>query len=224
MADEFGAEKINILKEIEKSGVVAVIRMNDTAKLEKVCHALSDGGIKTIEITLTIQNSFHVIKELTAKTGGEFIIGAGTVLNESDVTRAISAGAQFVVSPVMKQEVIKTAHNFDKVCICGGFSPSEILAAWENGADVVKVFPATSVGPQYIKDIHGPLPDIKLSPTGGVSLENTEEFIRMGASFVGVGTALTDKKMIEEQDWNALSNHANKFVEAVKRGRIENNE
>ena len=115
--------------------------------------------------------------------------------------------------------MIKTVHRYDKAVFPGAFTPTEILHAWENGADVVKVFPATALGPQFFKDIHGPLPQIRLTPTGGVSLENTGEFIRCGACCVGVGTALLNKNLISDSDWSALSENAKKFVDEVKKAR-----
>jgi 2-dehydro-3-deoxyphosphogluconate aldolase/(4S)-4-hydroxy-2-oxoglutarate aldolase len=128
-------------------------------------------------------------------------------------------GAQFVVSPVYNPAVVKLAHRFEKAVMPGAFSPTEILNAWNGGADIVKVFPATALGPKYFKDIHGPLPQVKLTPTGGVTLENAEEFIRCGAVCLGVGTALLDKEMIKKQDWQALAERARQFKAAVERGR-----
>ena len=159
------------------------------------------------------------IHDISQKIGSDFIIGAGTVLDSETARAVILAGAQFVVSPVINIEMIKTVHRYDKAVFPGAFTPTEILHAWENGADVVKVFPATALGPQFFKDIHGPLPQVRLTPTGGVSLENTGEFIRCGASCVGVGTALLNKKMIADSDWTALTENAKKFVREVQKAR-----
>ena len=132
--------------------------------------------------------------------GDEAIIGVGSVLDAETARMAILAGAQFVVSPVFKPELVAMCKRYSKVCIPGAFTPTEILTAWEAGADVIKIFPATKLGPGFIKDLKGPMPQIEVTPTGGVTLENTAEFIKAGAAFVGVGSALVDKKLVAEQN------------------------
>jgi 2-dehydro-3-deoxyphosphogluconate aldolase/(4S)-4-hydroxy-2-oxoglutarate aldolase len=208
-----------IVNKIIESGVVAVIRLNGKEKLPEIIDALSKGGISAMEITMTTPNAIEIINEISQKVGNDFMIGAGTVLDSETARAVILAGAQFVVSPVTNIEMMKTVHRYNKAVFPGAFTPTEILHAWENGADVVKVFPATALGPQFFKDIHGPLPQVRLTPTGGVSLENTGEFIRCGASCVGVGTALLNKKMIADSNWPALTENAEKFVEEVKKAR-----
>ena len=208
-----------IVNKIIESGVVAVIRLNGKEKLPEIIDALSKGGISAMEITMTTPNAIEIIHEISQKVGNDFMIGAGTVLDSETARAVILAGAQFVVSPVTNIEMMKTVHRYNKAVFPGAFTPTEILHAWENGADVVKVFPATALGPQFFKDIHGPLPQVRLTPTGGVSLENTGEFIRCGASCVGVGTALLNKKMIADSNWPALTENAEKFVEEVKKAR-----
>ncbi len=208
-----------IVNQIIESGVVAVIRLSGKEKLPEIINSLSKGGISAMEITMTTPNAIEIIHDISQKIGSDFIIGAGTVLDSETARAVILAGAQFVVSPVINIEMIKTVHRYDKAVFPGAFTPTEILHAWENGADVVKVFPATALGPQFFKDIHGPLPQVRLTPTGGVSLENTGEFIRCGASCVGVGTALLNKKMIADSDWTALTENAKKFVREVQKAR-----
>ena len=208
-----------IVNKIIESGVVAVIRLNGKEKLPEIIDALSKGGISAMEITMTTPNAIEIINEISQKVGNDFMIGAGTVLDSETARAVILAGAQFVVSPITNIEMMKTVHRYNKAVFPGAFTPTEILHAWENGADVVKVFPATALGPQFFKDIHGPLPQVRLTPTGGVSLENTGEFIRCGASCVGVGTALLNKKMIVDSNWPALTENAEKFVEEVKKAR-----
>ena len=190
-------DRIEILNKIEESGVVAVIRLNGKENLDQIINSLASGGITAIEITMTTPNAVEYIQEFSSKYANKFLIGAGTVTDAEMAIKVIDAGAEFVVSPIIKPEIIHTAHEYEKVVFPGAFSPTEIFTAWENGADVVKVFPATALGPQYFKDIHGPLPYIKLTPTGGVSLENAADFMRAGAVCIGVGTSLLDKKMIE---------------------------
>ncbi len=208
-----------VVDKIIESGVVAVIRLSGKDKLPDIIYALSKGGISAMEITMTTPNAIDIINDISQKIGSDFIIGAGTVLDSETARAVILAGAQFVVSPVTNIDMIKTAHRYDKAVFPGAFTPTEILHAWENGADLVKVFPATALGPQFFKDIHGPLPQVRLTPTGGVSLENTGEFIRFGASCVGVGTALLNKKMIADSDWAALTENAKKFVDQVQKAR-----
>lgn len=208
-----------IVKKIIDSGVVAVIRLSGKEKLLDIINALSKGGISAMEITMTTPNAIEIINEFSNQISDEFILGAGTVLDSETARAVILAGAQFVVSPVTNLEMIKTVHRYDKVIFPGAFTPTEILHAWENGADIVKVFPATALGPQFFKDIHGPLPQIRLTPTGGVSLDNASEFISCGASCLGVGTALLNKKMIAESDWAALTENAKHFVAEVEKAR-----
>jgi len=212
-------DRLHILQTLESTGVIAVIRVNKADMLNYIVDALLEGGVKALEITMTTPNAIEIIHQISQAVGDEFLIGAGTVLDTQTAQTVIFAGAQFVVSPVFKKEIVEMAHRYDRPVFPGAFTPTEILEAWENGADVVKVFPAGRLGAQYFKDIHGPLPQIKLTPTGGVNLQNTADFIRAGASFVGVGTALLDREMIQSKNWQALSEHTTKFVRAVQEAR-----
>jgi len=212
-------DRYSILKKVEESGVIAVIRLTDVKKLGQIVDALSAGGLNALEITMTTPGALDIMKTLSASLSEDFLIGAGTVLDSETARMAILAGAQFIVGPTLNIDVIKMAHRYDKVVIPGAFTPTEILTAWDYGADVVKVFPATAVGPKYFKDVKGPLPQVKLTPTGGVSLENAAEFIRCGAFCLGVGSALLNKSMIAESDWDGLANNAKAFKDAVDQGR-----
>ena len=212
-------KRTEIVKEIEETGIVAVLRLDDDKKLPKIIDSLAAGGIKAMEITMTTPNAIKIISEISKETGSDFFIGAGTVLNADTTKAVVDAGARFVVSPVLKAEIIHTAHEYETTVFPGSFTATEILTAWELGADVVKVFPATALGPKFFKDIHGPLPDIKLTPTGGVALDNAAEFIRRGACCLGVGTSLLNKEMIAEDRWSELTELASAFVEQVKIGR-----
>jgi 2-dehydro-3-deoxyphosphogluconate aldolase/(4S)-4-hydroxy-2-oxoglutarate aldolase len=149
------------------------------------------------------------------------IIGVGTVLNPQTATSAIRAGAQFVVSPIFDPAIIEAAHAHDKMCIPGAFTPTEIFAAHKAGADIVKVFPSTSLGPMYFKDVLAPLPQLKLTPTGGVDLGNAADWIRAGAVCIGVGSALISKDALERSDWPAITAAARAFVKAVKQARAK---
>ena len=191
--------------------VIAVIRMTDTDRLMDVIAAIQKGGIEWIEITMVVPDAIDVLKEVSQR-GGNAVIGAGTILDPETARLAILAGAEFIVSPILNLEVIKLAHRYDRLAIPGAFTPTEILTAWEAGADVVKVFPATALGPAFVKDVQGPLPQIKLCPTGGVTVENAGEFIAAGAACVGVGTDLLDKAAIAEGRYELLTRRAEQLV------------
>ena len=150
---------------------------------------------------------------------GQVIVGVGSVLDPETARAAILAGAEYVVGPVLNEEVIRMAKRYSKVVIPGAFTPTEILRAWEAGADVVKVFPATAVGPKYFRDILGPLPQVRLTPTGGVTVENTGEFIKAGAVFVGAGTSLVDSKAVAEKRFDLITETAKKMVAEVRKAR-----
>ncbi len=211
--------KAECLQALKESGVVAVIRASGPEELLQITRALNRGGVRALEITMTSPGALETIKAAVSQLKGEAIIGAGSVLDGETARMAILQGAEFVVSPVFRPELVAMCKRYSKVCIPGAFTPTEILTAWEAGADVVKIFPATRLGPSFIKDLKGPLPQIEVTPTGGVTLENTGEFIKAGAAFVGVGSALVDKKLVAAQDWDALSELAAKFVAAAQSAR-----
>lgn len=196
--------------------IIAVIRMPDAEKLAKVVEAITRGGVKAIEITMTTPRALEVIAAMAMKKSADALIGAGTVLDPETAVKAIHAGADFIVSPIMDFEIIKVCRRLDKFVAPGAFTPTEIVAAWNAGADVVKVFPVTSVGPKYLKDIKGPLPQIRLMPTGGVSIENAREFIENGACCVAIGTALLDEKAIESENWDVLTQKAKALVDSLR--------
>jgi 2-dehydro-3-deoxyphosphogluconate aldolase/(4S)-4-hydroxy-2-oxoglutarate aldolase len=204
-----------VLDIILSSKVIAVIRMSDTDKLVKVAEAIKQGGVKAIEITMTTPSAIEIIAAMAKKKSSDVLVGAGTVLDPETTAQAIHAGADFVVSPVTNFEMIRVCRRYDTFVAPGAFTPTEIIAAWERGADVVKVFPATSVGPKYFKDIKGPLPQVRLMPTGGVSIENAREFIANGACCVAIGTALLDKKAIETENWDVLTQKAKALVDSL---------
>ncbi|MFZ2054278.1 MAG: bifunctional 4-hydroxy-2-oxoglutarate aldolase/2-dehydro-3-deoxy-phosphogluconate aldolase [Candidatus Aminicenantales bacterium] len=204
-----------VLDIILATKVIAVIRMSDTGKLAKVVEAIKKGGVRAIEITMTTPSALEIIAEMAAAKRAGTLIGAGTVLDAQTAERVIRAGADFVVSPVTNTEMITICKRNDTFVAPGAFTPNEILAAWEKGADVVKVFPATSVGPKYFRDLRGPLPQVRLMPTGGVNIENAREFIRSGACCVAIGTALLDKEAIAAEDWNGLTEKTKTLVESL---------
>jgi 2-dehydro-3-deoxyphosphogluconate aldolase/(4S)-4-hydroxy-2-oxoglutarate aldolase len=203
------------LKIILDSKVIAVIRMADSRKLFKVIEAVRRGGIRAVEITMTIPGAIDIIRALAVEKPEGALLGAGTVLDARSADAVIKAGADFVVSPVLNLELVRACRANDRFVAPGAFSPTEILTAWENGADVVKVFPATSLGPKFFKDIRGPLPHVRLMPTGGVNAENAKDFIEAGACCVAIGTALLEPKTIEQEDWDALARKARELVDSL---------
>jgi 2-dehydro-3-deoxyphosphogluconate aldolase/(4S)-4-hydroxy-2-oxoglutarate aldolase len=207
------------LRNMIDCGVVAVLRAKSSAELLDVSKALYDGGVASIEVTMTTPGALKVIEEVAAKMAGQVIVGVGSVLDAETARAAILAGAEFVVGPVLKEPVIEMAKRYSKVVVPGAFTPTEILRAWEAGADVVKVFPATAVGPKYFRDILGPLPQVRLSPTGGVTVENSGEFIKEGAVFVGAGTSLVDKKAVAEKRFSVITETAKKMIAEVRKAR-----
>jgi 2-dehydro-3-deoxyphosphogluconate aldolase/(4S)-4-hydroxy-2-oxoglutarate aldolase len=212
-------DKQQCLKELIDTGVVAVVRTKSGDELVNVCRALVDGGVKGVEITMTSPGAIEAIYQASKILKGRAIIGAGSVLDPETARAVMLAGADFIVGPTLNLELIQMCRRYGKVVIPGAFSPTEILTAWQAGADVVKVFPATRLGPSFIKDIMGPLPQVRLTPTGGVNLENMREFLKAGAAFVGVGSALVSKQLLAEQDWDGLASRASDFIAAARLAR-----
>ncbi len=205
-----------------ETGIVAVIRAQSSEQLADVVYALRDGGVKAIEVTMTTPNALDVIHDVSSKMKNEeVVIGVGTVLDPETCRAAILAGAEYVVSPTLNRQVIEMCRRYTAVCIPGAYTPTEILTAWEAGADIVKVFPASTLGPGYFKDILGPLPQVRLSPTGGVSLETAKDFIKAGACCLAVGGNLVSKKALANQDWKAITETATQFIQLVKEAKEE---
>ena len=207
------------LHTILRTGVVAVLRAESPDKLMNVAQALSKGGVEAIEVTMTVPGALEVIKAAAKEMADVAVIGVGTVLDPETARAAILAGAEYIVAPTINLDVIRVAKRYSKVVCPGAFTPTEILTAWEAGADIVKVFPASVVGPAYFKAIKGPLPQIQLMPTGGVSVDNTAAFIQAGACAVAAGGKLVDKQAIADGNWDAITEAARKMIEEVKKGR-----
>lgn len=206
-------KRSEVLSRIIESGVVAVIRMKDTNRLLKVIEAVRQGGVKSIEITMTVPGAVEIIRHLSTAVPPDVLIGAGTVVDEVTANQVIDAGATFVVGPVLNLGVISLCRRRDVAVMPGCYTPTEILTAWNAGADIIKVFPATSLGPKYFKDLRGPFPDIRLMPTGGVTIDNVGEWITAGACAVGVGSDLLDKKAIDEERYEVLTERASRMVQ-----------
>jgi 2-dehydro-3-deoxyphosphogluconate aldolase/(4S)-4-hydroxy-2-oxoglutarate aldolase len=209
-----------VLAKILDEGIVPVIRVASAPEAFEVSRAIKDGGVSVIEVAMTTPGAMDAIKEASQKFGKEVLLGAGTVLDPETARAALLNGAKFLVSPSLNLDVIKMANRYSAVVIPGALTPTEILTAWEAGADLVKVFPIAQVGgPAYLKAIQAPLPHIPLVPTGGVNLQNAGEFIKSGAAAIAVGGELVDKKAAAEKRYSVISENAQKFLAEIKKAR-----
>jgi 2-dehydro-3-deoxyphosphogluconate aldolase/(4S)-4-hydroxy-2-oxoglutarate aldolase len=208
-----------VTEAIERLGVVAVIRLKDATVLRAIVNALMTGGVRALEVTMTTPRAIELITEIAPTLADGFLIGAGTVLDAATARQAIEAGAQFVVSPVLNPVIIDECHRQDVAVMPGCFSPTEILHAVDAGADIVKVFPATSLGPNFFKDLRGPFPHVKLMPTGGVTIDNAGEWIRAGAVAVGIGSALLPADAIAARRFETITTNATQLMANVVTAR-----
>jgi len=200
---------------VETTGVVAIIRLKDAGQVRDIVSALKEGGVRSMEITMSVPGAIELIREIAPTLPTDFRLGAGTVVDGPTAAACIDAGASFIVSPVFRRDVLDACRTRNVPSMPGCFSATEILDAWDAGADIVKVFPATSVGPGYLKDLRGPLPQVKLMPTGGVTVDNAPEWIRAGAVAVGVGSALTDPADIAARNYANITARARKLIDGV---------
>jgi 2-dehydro-3-deoxyphosphogluconate aldolase/(4S)-4-hydroxy-2-oxoglutarate aldolase len=214
-------KKNDVVDCIIESGVVAVIRMKETDRLLKVIEAVRSGGVKCVEITMTVPGAVDIIRQLSRSVPEDVLVGAGTVVDEETAGKVIEAGAQFVVGPVLNLGIVDLCLKSGITVMPGCYTPTEIFAGWKAGADIIKVFPATSLSPKYFKDLRGPFPDIRLMPTGGVTIENVGEWINAGACAVGIGSDLLDKKAIEEDRYEVLTERAARMAQNVKAARMK---
>jgi 2-dehydro-3-deoxyphosphogluconate aldolase/(4S)-4-hydroxy-2-oxoglutarate aldolase len=204
-----------IVENIIEFKAVAVIRMEDPSKLIKVAEAIYEGGVKAIEITMTVPNAIETIALASKEIGDKVLIGVGSILNQEMAQKAIDAGAKYVVSPIFKKEIIERSHKNGIPAMPGTFTPTEAQLAWEAGADIIKIFPADVLGMSFIKGMKAPMPHLKVMPTGGVSLTNAGEWLKAGACAVGVGSALIDKKAILEENYTVLTKNAKQIMESI---------
>jgi 2-dehydro-3-deoxyphosphogluconate aldolase/(4S)-4-hydroxy-2-oxoglutarate aldolase len=207
------------LNRVLQTGIVAILRVPTSDQLANVARALLEGGIDVIEVTFTVPNALEILAAVKKDLGGRALLGMGTVLDPESARAALLAGAEFIVSPSLNLDVIRLCHRYDKVVMPGAFTPTEILAAWEAGAEIVKVFPSDSVGPGYLKALRGPFPQIRLMPTGGVNLETLPAFIKAGACAVGVGSSLVDPQAIRDGNFTRLRDLASQYVQVLKNAR-----
>ncbi|MDG5767716.1 bifunctional 4-hydroxy-2-oxoglutarate aldolase/2-dehydro-3-deoxy-phosphogluconate aldolase [Balneolales bacterium ANBcel1] len=208
-------EKKEVLDAIGTHKLVAVVRLDDPKELDPVVDALLEGGVRLIEATMTIPGLLKHVPSLIKRVGDEMVFGIGSVLNADMAQQVVDAGASFVVSPVMKKEIIDTANRAGTAVSVGAYSPTEIQTAWELGSDVVKVFPADTLGPSYIKGVKAPMPHLKLLPTGGVSVDNVGAWLDAGSFALGVGSALVDIKAVRAGNIDVIRDNAAALSKAV---------
>jgi 2-dehydro-3-deoxyphosphogluconate aldolase / (4S)-4-hydroxy-2-oxoglutarate aldolase len=209
-------EKLGIIRE---TGVIAIMRASSSEQLIAAADAIRAGGVKVIEVTMTTPGALGVIEQATKRYGDKVLFGAGTVLDAETARAAILAGAGFVVAPTLSLPVVSLCNRYSIPVVPGCFTPTEMLAAWEAGADMVKLFPADIGGPDLIKAILAPLPQLQIVPVGGVDLSTAADFIRKGAAALGVGSALVNQKLLDAGDMAELTRRAEAFVAEVKKGR-----
>jgi 2-dehydro-3-deoxyphosphogluconate aldolase/(4S)-4-hydroxy-2-oxoglutarate aldolase len=207
------------LRRVLDCGIVAVVRSPDSLQLVEVTRALADGGVTVVEITMTVPNALDVVREVRRDLGDRVLLGAGTILDPETARAALLAGAEYLVAPTLNLDVIRLCQRYDKLVMPGAFTPTEILTAWEAGADIVKVFPADVVGPAFFKALRGPLPQVRLMPTGGVDLSTAAEFLRAGACCLGVGGQLVEPKAVAERSFDRIRDLARQYVTIVQHTR-----
>ena len=220
-------EKTIVLEAIRSGGVVAVVRVDSEDEALGATRALLRGGVRAIEITFTVPDAARVIARVARESAagnleapdGELLLGAGTVISATQAHQALDAGAQYLISPCVVPEVIAVARERGAAMLPGALTPTEIFNAYQMGGDIIKVFPATRMGPSYIKDVRAPLPHIPLLPTGGVDAQNAAEWIKAGAVALGVGGKLVDRAAIKAGDWDVLTMRARELIAAVRAAR-----
>ena len=204
---------------LSELGLVAVIRTPSYELVAPVCAALAAGGVLALEVTMTVPDALRAMREVNAKFGDQVLLGAGTILNAAQCDAALDAGAQFVVSPITKLEIIAAAHARNKPVMLGAYTPTEAQLAHEAGADFIKIFPADKLGPGYIKNLRAPLPHLRVVPTGGVDLQTAPEFLKAGCAALGVGSSLLTAEILKTKNWAELTRLAAEFVRVVRETR-----
>ena len=212
--------KSEIIQRLLDPGIIAIIRADSSEQLVEAAAALLEGGVPAMEVTMTTPNALEVIATVTRKFGNEILMGVGSVIDPKTVYAAVAAGAEFIVTPVTKPQVIAAANDLQKPIASGAFTPTECLLAHESGADFVKLFPADVGGPAYIKSILAPLPMLRIVPTGGVTPETAAAFLKAGSTALGAGSSLVSKEILQKRDWAELTKRARDFVAAVRKAKM----
>jgi 2-dehydro-3-deoxyphosphogluconate aldolase/(4S)-4-hydroxy-2-oxoglutarate aldolase len=212
-------DKPEKLQVIRQSGVVAIMRAQSSGQLVAAADAIRAGGVRVIEVTMTTPGALGVIEEAAARYGEQVLFGAGSVLDAETARAAILAGADFIVAPTLDLATVQLCNRYGVPVVPGCYTPTEMLAAWQAGADMVKLFPASVGGPALVKAILAPLPQLEIVPVGGVNLDTAAQFIASGAAALGVGSSLVDQKLLDSGDMDELTRRAAAFIEKVKEGR-----
>ncbi|MFM7070650.1 MAG: bifunctional 4-hydroxy-2-oxoglutarate aldolase/2-dehydro-3-deoxy-phosphogluconate aldolase [Planctomycetota bacterium] len=207
------------LRRVLQTGIVAIIRAPSGELLADVAEALLAGGIDVMEVTFTIPGAIRVLEQVSSRLGDRVLLGAGTVLDTETARAAILSGAEFIVSPSTNIEVIEVCKRYSKLSMPGAFTPTEVIAAWQAGADIVKIFPSDVHGPKYLKALRGPYPQVRMMPTGGVTLETAADFLKAGACALGVGGSLVEARALADRDLARIETLSRRFVEAVGQAR-----
>jgi 2-dehydro-3-deoxyphosphogluconate aldolase/(4S)-4-hydroxy-2-oxoglutarate aldolase len=207
------------LQRILDGGIVAIVRAPSGEMLAELGEALLAGGIACMEVTFTVPAAHRVLEQLRSRLDDRMVLGAGTILDTETARIALLSGAEFLVTPTLNVDVIRLCRRYSAPIMPGAMTPTEILAAWDAGADVVKVFPSEVLGPQYLRAIHGPLPQVRLMPTGGVNLQTAADFLRAGACALGLGTALVERQALQQRDWQRIESLARQYVQIVREVR-----
>jgi 2-dehydro-3-deoxyphosphogluconate aldolase/(4S)-4-hydroxy-2-oxoglutarate aldolase len=211
-----------ILAFITEVGIVPIVRTSSAESAIQAVEAIYAGGIRAAEITMTVPGAIHALEKVADRFGGKIVLGAGTVLDPETARACMLAGAEFFVTPSLRLSTIEMAKRYSKVICPGALTPTEVLTAWEAGADVVKIFPCGNVGgPKYIKALKGPFPQIEMIPTGGVNLETTGDFLKAGACAVAVGSELVDAKTVKEGRFDIIENRARQYLAAIAKARSQ---
>lgn len=212
--------RIEIVQKIAEIGLVPIVRTSSADAAVRAVEALYEGGLACAEVTMTVPGAIKALEKIADKLGDKIILGAGTVLDPETARICMLAGAEFFVTPTVRAATIEMAHRYDKAIMPGALTPTEVLTAWEAGADVVKVFPCGNVGgAKYIKALKGPLPHVQMAPTGGVNLDTVPDFLKAGAVACGVGSELIDGETIKAGKFEVFTERAKQYIEAVKKAR-----
>jgi 2-dehydro-3-deoxyphosphogluconate aldolase/(4S)-4-hydroxy-2-oxoglutarate aldolase len=211
--------KLETLDTIRETGVIAIMRAQSSDQLIAAADAIKKGGVRAIEVTMTTPGALGVISEAKARYGSDVVFGAGSVLDPETGRAAILAGADFIVSPILNLRLVDLCNRYGVATMPGCYSPTEVITGWESGADLIKLFPASVGGPDLVKAILAPLPQVQIVPVGGVNLDTAADFIRKGAAALGVGSSLVSQKLLDAGDLDELTRRAAAYVEEVRKGR-----
>ena len=209
------SEREKIVSGIEAEGLVAIVRVPRPEWTLPLAKALVGGGIRAVELTMSIPNALEAVRTIDRELGDKILLGVGTVIDDDTCRAAIDAGAKYVISPITRPSLVAAAHALDRPVMLGAYTPTEAQAAHEAGSDFVKIFPADTLGPSYIKSLLAPLPHLKIVPTGGVNLDTMEAYLAAGSAALGTGSALLKKEIIAGENWGELERLAKRFADRM---------